>query len=243
LDFQSSLYSPWAIFGTATNNCIATAGKGTAHHMRKCLATVGMAAFTLAQVGCSSSPSHLPISSTRSSTTQTAASGLHCSMNSGIPLTVLPPNGTDEPTVSIPTPPGWKFSDKHNSSLVRGAILNEGLQANYFIPNAVVTLADVTSDSSTAKRAIDTERGGLAQKVRIDSEASGALCSYPSMTLNYKLEGRQTTTVIVAAKDQHNRVWVSTVGIQTTEPNNPDFVKDKRAILDGFQFTLPNSRT
>jgi hypothetical protein len=117
------------------------------------------------------------------------------------------------------------------------------LAANHFVPNAVVTLADVTSDSSTAQRAIDTEHGGLAQKVRIDSEASGALCSYPSMTLNYKLEGRQATTVIVAAKDQHNRVWVSTIGIQTTEPNNPDFVKAKRAILDGFQFTLPNSRT
>jgi hypothetical protein len=162
-------------------------------------------------------------------------------VSSGIPLTVLRANSADEPTVSIPTPPGWKFSDKHNSSLVRGAVLNEGLQANHFIPNAVVTLADVTSDSSTPQEAIDTERGGMAQKLNIDSEASGTLCGYPSMTLNYKFEGRPATTVIVAAKDQHNKVWVSTVGIQTTEPNNPDFVKDKRAILDGFQFDLPNS--
>jgi hypothetical protein len=202
-----------------------------------------MTAFTLAQTGCASSPSHLPISSTRSSTTQNAASGYHCSMNNRIPLTVLPSNGTDEPTVSIPTPPGWEFSVKHNTSLVRGAILNEGLAANHFVPNAVVTLADVTSDSSTPQMAIDIERGGLAQKVSIDSETPGTLCSYPSMTLNYKFDSRQATTVIVAAKDAHNRVWVSTVGIQTTEPNNPDFVKDKRAILDGFQFTLPNSRT
>lgn len=211
--------------------------------MRKCLVAVGMAAFTLTQTGCASSPSHFPISPTRSSTTQTAAPGQHCSMNSGIPLTVLPPNGTDEPAVSIPTPPGWKFSDKHNSSLVRGAILNEGLAANHFIPNAVVTLADVTSDSSTPQAAIDIERGGLAQKVSIDSETSGTLCSYPSVTLNYKFEGRQATTVIVAAKDEHDRVWVSTVGIQTSEPNNPDFVRAKRAIIDGFQFNVPNSRT
>ena len=158
-------------------------------------------------------------------------------------MTVLSPTGADEPAVSIPTPPGWKFSDKHNSSLVRGAILNEGLAANHFIPNAVVTLANVTSDSSTPQAAIDIERGGLAQKVSIDSETSGTLCSYPSMTLDYKFEGRQATTVIVAAKDEHDRVWVSTVGIQTAEPNNPDFVKAKRVILDGFQFTLPNSRT
>jgi hypothetical protein len=85
-------------------------------------------------------------------------------------LTVLPSNSTDEPAVSIPTPPGWNFSDKHNTSLVRGAILNEGLAANHFVPNAVVTLADVTSDSSTPQAAIDIERGRLAQKVSIDSE-------------------------------------------------------------------------
>jgi hypothetical protein len=161
-------------------------------------------------------------------------------MSSGIPLTVLPAIGDDEPIVSIPTPQGWKFSDKHNSSLVRGAILNEGLRANDFVPNAVVTLADVTSDSSTPERAIDTERGGLAQKVSIGSETSGTLCGYPSMTLNYKYEGRQAPNVILVAKDRNNRVWVSTVGIQTTEPNRPDFVEAKRAILDGFQFNLPN---
>jgi hypothetical protein len=158
-------------------------------------------------------------------------------------MTVLPKNGVDEPTISIPTPQGWTFSDKHNSSLVRGAILNEGLQANGFVPNAVVTLADVTSDSSTPERAIDTERAGLAQKVSIDSEVPGTLCSYPSTTLNYKYEGRQATTIIVAAKDQHNKVWVSTVGIQTTEPDNPQFAAAKQAILGGFQFVLPGSKT
>lgn len=164
-------------------------------------------------------------------------------MSSGIPLTVLRRSAPDEPTISIPTPQGWKFSDEHNSSLVRGAILNEGLQANGFVPNAVVTLADVTSDSTTPEQAIATERAGLAQKVSVDSETSGILCGHPSTTLNYRFEGRQATTMIVAANDQHNRVWVSTVGIQTTEPNNPDFAKAKRAILDGFQFILPNGKT
>jgi hypothetical protein len=161
----------------------------------------------------------------------------------GVPLTTLRKNAVDEPTISIPTPQGWKFSDEHNSALVRGAILNEGLQANGFVPNAVVTLADVTRDSSTPERALDTERGGLAQKVNIDSEAPGTVCSYPSLTLNYKYEGRQATTIIVAARDQHNKVWVSTVGIQTTEPDNPLFAKAKREILGGFQFFLPDSKT
>jgi len=211
--------------------------------MQRFLAAVAMAALSVAQAGCATSPSHVTISSTHPSTAPTSAPGYHCSMSSGIPLTVLPPNAGDEPTISIPTPQGWKFSDRHNSALVRGAILDEGLKSNDFVPNAVVTLANVTSDSSTPERAIDTERAGLAQKVSINSETSGTVCGYPSVTLNYKFEGRQATTVIVAAKDQHNRVWVSTVGIQTTDPNNPDFVKSKRAILGGFQFILPNSET
>jgi hypothetical protein len=206
--------------------------------MRKCLAGLGMAVLALAQAGCASTTN-----STHSSTAPAPASGYHCSVSNGVPLTVLPKNGPDEPTISIPTPQGWKFSDKHNSSLVRGAILNEGLQANGFVPNAVVTLADVTSDSSTPERAIDTERAGLAQKVSIDSQVPGTLCSYPSTTLNYKYEGRQATTIIVAAKDQHNKVWVSTVGIQTTEPDNPQFAAAKQAILGGFQFVLPGSKT
>lgn len=48
-----------------------------------------------------------------------------------------------------------------------------------------------TSDSITPERAIDTERAGFAQKISIDSEAPGTLCGFPSMTLNYKIEGRQ----------------------------------------------------
>jgi hypothetical protein len=28
------------------------------------------------------------------------------------------------------------------------------------------------------------------------------------------------------------------VTIQTTEPNNPEYVADKKAILDGFPFSL-----
>lgn len=205
--------------------------------MRRYLTTVGMVAITLAHAGCTS-----PVNSSHSSTASASTSQYHCSVSNGVPLTVLPKNGVDEPTISIPTPQGWKFSDEHNSPLVRGAILNEGLQANGFLPNAVVTLAEVTSDSSTPERAIDTERAGLAQKVRIDSESPGTLCNYPSLTLNYKYEGRQATTIIVAAKDQHNKVWVSTVGIQTTEPDNPLFVTAKRAILGGFQFVLPDSK-
>lgn len=206
--------------------------------MRRCLVGVGIAALTIAQVGCASA-----VDSNHSSTTPAPTAGYHCVVSNGVPLTVLPKNGVDEPTISIPTPQGWKFSDKHNSPLVRGAILNEGLQDNGFVPNAVVTLADVTSDSITPERAVDTERAGLAQKVSIDSEAPGTLCGYPSMALNYKYEGRQATTIIVAAKDQHDKVWVATVGIQTTEPDNPLFVTAKRAILGGFQFLLPDSKT
>lgn len=184
--------------------------------------------------GCSSS-SDAPVG--QSSISPTILE-IHC-VNARIPLTVLPSSSPDEPQLALPKPEGWLSSTEHNSSLVRGAILNPALQANGFIPNAVVTLADVTMDARSSTQAIDNERDGLARNVVISSDAPGTLCGYPSRTVNYTISGRQATTLIIAGKGTNNKIWVSTVGVQTTEPDNPDFVSAKRAILEGFQFRLP----
>lgn len=158
-----------------------------------------------------------------------------------VPFTVLVPQNRDEPTLSIPIPSGWQESDKHNSTLIRGAILAPGLRANDFTPNAVVTLADVTQDSDTPQKAIETETQGLATKVTIESQTSGTRCGFPAKTINYKVEGRPATSLIIAAKDDKGRVWVSTVAIQTTDPNNPDYVQAKQLIIGGYKVTTGGS--
>jgi hypothetical protein len=47
------------------------------------------------------------------------------------------------------------------------------------------------------------------------------------------------TVLIIAAQDSSSRVWAATVSIQTAEPDNPDYIVGKKAILGGFQFSLP----
>jgi len=109
-----------------------------------------------------------------------------------------------------------------------------------YVPSFVVSLADVTGDASTPQQALDTERAGFAQKVgAIQTDTPGTVCGYPGKTITYTFEGRQGTTLMVAAKDRHNKIWIAKVSTQTTEPDNPDFMKAKQVILGGFQFSLP----
>ncbi|WP_142706759.1 hypothetical protein [Mycobacterium shimoidei] len=148
---------------------------------------------------------------------------------------------TDEPLLAIPKPAGWTFSTRENSSLVRGALSKPSLEASGFTPSFVVALANVTGDASTPEQALDTERAGRAQKVKIDNDEPGTQCGYPSRTLTYTYEGRASTTLMIAAEDELQNIWISTVDTQTIEPNNPEYLAAKRTILDGFQFSLPNN--
>jgi len=154
-----------------------------------------------------------------------------------VPFTVLLTQSPDEPTLSIPTVLGWQPSNERNSPLIRGAFVAPGLRANDFTPNAVVTLADVTKNSDTPEKAIQTETQGLDTKFAIDSLTTGTRCGFPYETVDYKYEGRPATTLIVAAKDDKARVWVSTVEMQTTEPNRPEYVKAKQLIIGAYKVT------
>jgi len=144
----------------------------------------------------------------------------------------------DEPTLSIPTVLGWQPSNERNSPLIRGAFVAPGLRANGFTPNAVVTLADVTKNADTPEKAIKTETEALATKFTMESLTTGTRCGFPYETADYKFEGRPATTLIIAAKDDKDRVWVSTVEMQTTEPDKPEYVKAKQLIIGGYKITI-----
>lgn len=188
--------------------------------------------------GCSSPQT--PAGSPSPSTVQTAIADGRCT-NTGTVLVRLPSGNSEEPTLALPKPPGWTFSTENNSPSIRGTLSDTGLKADDFVPSFVVSLADVTGDASTPEQALDTERAGFAQTVGvIQTDTPGTLCRYPSKTITYTYERRQGTTLMVAAKDHHGKIWISKVSTETMEPNNPDFVKAKQVILRGFQFILPN---
>ena len=184
--------------------------------------------------GCSS-----PQTPAGPSTVQRGIADSRCT-NTGTELVKLPSSNSEEPTLALPKPPGWTFSTADNSPSVRGTMSDPGLKAHDYVPSFVVSLADVTGDASTPQQALDTERAGFAQKVgAIQTDTPGTVCGYPGKTITYTFEGRQGTTLMVAAKDRHNKIWIAKVSTQTTEPDNPDFMKAKQVILGGFQFSLP----
>lgn len=161
-----------------------------------------------------------------------------CSADPAIVMTPVPSRGVDEPYLALPTPDGWEVNHSRDSALVRAALVNTDLRTKRFTPSVIVTLADVSEDSASPGQAIVTEQGGVEAQpaVREISAQDGTVCGYPSRTLRYRYEGRDATTVLIAGTDRNKKTWICTVGIQTADPGNPQFVRDKAVILEKFQF-------
>jgi hypothetical protein len=51
--------------------------------------------------------------------------------------------------------------------MIRMTIFDNGLRANEFTPNAVVTLEDLTGRVQTSQQALDGERNGIALSGRV----------------------------------------------------------------------------
>lgn len=196
--------------------------------------------------GCSSHQSSTDVSSTpeasaASSSTSAAssvASSAGCTASEG-PRVTLDAKAADEPKLEVPTPDGWEYTAAMNSPMIRGTVANVGLRANDFTPNAVVTLEDLTGKVTSAQQGVDAEiasveQGGMA----VQSRTAGTVCGHPSSTITYTLQNRPVTALITAAEDGP-KTWAAIVTIQTTEPENSEYAAGKKAILDGFQFTVP----
>lgn len=208
-------------------------------------ATVALFGVVVAvAAGCSSHQSSTDASSTleasaaSASTSVAAASPAGCAASDG-PRVTLDAKAADEPVLAVPLPPGWQRSTEMVSEMVRAAIVNTGLRANDFSPNAVVTLEDLTGKVPSVQQGVTAEiaaveQGGMA----VQSRTVGTVCGNPSSTITYTLKNRPVTALIVVAEHER-KIWAAVVTVQTTEPDNPAYVAGKKAILDGFQFTWP----
>lgn len=199
------------------------------------------AVVAVGAAGCSS-PQSLTVASNSPagpSTPSAAASAAGCA-TSDVRMVALESKAADEPMLSVPAPTGWEYTAAMNSPMIRGAVANTGLRAHDFTPNAVVTLEDLTGKVASAQQGVDAEiasveQGGMA----VQSRTAGTVCGYPSSTITYTLQNRPVTALITAAEDGP-RIWAAIVTVQTTDPDNPTYIAGKKAILDGFQFTVPS---
>lgn len=193
--------------------------------------------------GCSSAEKtvegeSVPAAEGTATAAEAEAAGESCG-SSDAPLLTLDPQGSGEPTLAIPQPAGWQRNTDLDSAVIRGVILTPALRANDFTPNAVVTLADLSASADTAQEAIEVERRDLERNgMAIESTEPGTVCGLPSTTFTYTLQERPVTALIVGA-ESGDSVYSVAVTLQTTEPDNPTYVRDSTAILDGFQVHVP----
>jgi len=188
------------------------------------------------------SPSSMP-SSPHRSTEPSPITRINNNCNaSTVPLVKLNKQAPEEPTLALPQPPGWIFDTELHSQLIRAAMVDPALEANDFSPNVAVTLENVTGRVSTPQQALDAEVAGVVEMLAtsIDTRTPGTVCGYPSTTITYTIYNNYAATgLIIAAQDSRNRIWAATVDMKTTQPDNPDYINAKRAILNSFQFSLP----
>ena len=165
----------------------------------------------------------------------------------------IPTRTDQEPKMRIPVPAGWERTTKMDSENIRFALRNQGLSADGFTPNVVVTLQKVSADIGKPEQLLDAQNQQLAKKLKVTDMTStptrvcGATAlattyTAPEMKISPKIPPippRAATSLGVVYKTG-DVSYVATLTVQTVKPDNPTYIKDADTITKGFQL-LPAS--
>lgn len=161
-----------------------------------------------------------------------------------VPLLEVPLDNDSEPRVEVPQPSGWERINRFESGVVRIYLAAPDLQANGFVPNATVAIANLSGKASTEDAAFATERAGLESFGVTDLiEAQGTICGYPSKTLTYNMglgniPAHRVTTTIVAVKN-NTKMFTVGVSVQALDDTVRGFDSARETILAGLQVSPP----
>jgi hypothetical protein len=162
------------------------------------------------------------------------------------PLTAIDSRADGEPQLKIPQPPGWERASMLDSDVIRFTMRNKDLSSHSFMPTAVVTLESVSGGDGDTKTIFDQERGALVDRLgatglhtmettRCGDDAEIVDYDAPSMG---DIPPRKVKTLMVAASYNDN-TYVTTVTIQSTDPDNATYARDTGTVLAGFQMLPP----
>ncbi len=165
------------------------------------------------------------------------------------PLAPIEAHAPSEPTLRIPQPAGWQRNRQLDSQLIRYAQVNSDLVENSFAPAVTVTLESAPGTSADEVAALARERSGLTTVLGAAdlSTTSTTLCGYRAERVTYtappmgRVPARKATTLDVVAT-LHGTLYVATVTIQGTNPDNPTYAHDAKNILTGFQMLPPDEK-
>jgi len=168
------------------------------------------------------------------------------------PLTDIPTRTDQEPKLRIPVPPGWERTNKMDSEQIRFSIRNEGLTADGFTPNAVVTLQKVAGDLGKPDQILQAQQDQLTKKLNLKDVATTSMnvCGAPALSSTYTtpelklspklppIPPRKATSLGMVYRTGDAN-YVATVTVQTIKPDDPTYVKDSDEIVRGFQLLPP----
>lgn len=163
------------------------------------------------------------------------------------PLADIPGEVDREPQLRIPIPAGWERNTMMDSQVIRYALVAMDLMADGFATNAVVTLESARGNQ-TPDDVFDQNRGNLetmmgAYDLQVEANST---CGFPSETTHYMAPPmgpapeRPIVMHAVVARSA-GTTYLATLTLQTTEPDNPTYLRDSQEIIDGFQMLLPSS--
>ena len=159
------------------------------------------------------------------------------------PLTSIDPRDAGEPQLKIPQPPGWERASMLDSEVIRFTMRNKDLVTNNFTPTAVVTLESISGGDADTKTIFDQERAALVDRLgatglqtlettRCGDDAEVVDYDAPSM-------GNIPPRKVMVAAAFNGNTYVSTVTVQSTDPDNAAYARDTGTVLTGFQMLPP----
>jgi hypothetical protein len=162
------------------------------------------------------------------------------------PMTLIDPHDDGEPRLRIPQPPGWERASALDSDVIRFTMRNKELLADNFMPTAVVTLESVPIEAPDNHAIFEQERAALVDRLGATGLHSRAtsLCGDDAELVDYdapsmgRIPPRKVRTLMVAA-DFGGSTFVTTVTVQSTDPDNPVYSHDTDTVLTGFQMLPP----
>jgi hypothetical protein len=163
------------------------------------------------------------------------------------PLTSIDPHSDGEPRLRIPQPAGWERASMLDSDVIRFTMRNKNLVANNFMPTAVVTLESVPGAATNDETIFDQERAALVDRLGATGLHTKeiTLCGDKAELVDYDAPGmgrippRKIRTLMVAAT-YDTSTYVTTVTVQSTDPDNPVYTRDTDTVLTGFQMLPPD---
>jgi hypothetical protein len=163
------------------------------------------------------------------------------------PLTPIDPHGDGEPRLRIPQPPGWERASLLDSDVIRFTMRNKDLVADNFMPTAVVTLESVPGAATDDETIFDQERAALVDRLGATGLHTKeiTLCGDKAELVDYdapsmgRIPPRKIRTLMVAATFDTS-TYVTTVTVQSTDPDNPVYTRDTDTVLTGFQMLPPD---